>query len=94
MPRGAPRLRTADKKRNQLGTRMRERRRYLKLTQDSFCAQLAQITEGEWNPDRKEIYRIEVGLRIVSDLEIFVLANALDVSPCWLLTGDIEEKPT
>ncbi len=88
MPRGNPRLRTADKKKNQVGARLKERRNALHLTQDALCAQLALTTNGEWNPDRREIYRLEEGLRIISDLEILVLAKALECTPCWLLTGE------
>lgn len=88
MPRGFPRLRTSDQKKNQLGQRVRDRRAELDVTQDALCARLAQITNGGWIPDRKEIFRIEDGQRIVSDLETLALAEALECSPCWLLTGD------
>ena len=91
MARGAPRLRTADGKVNQLASRVRERRTHLKLTQDALCARLALATAGGWNPDRMEIYRIESGTRIVSDLEIIALAEALECQPMWLFLGD---KPT
>jgi transcriptional regulator with XRE-family HTH domain len=87
MPRGGPRLRTAEQKKNQIGQRVRERRNILNLTQDALCARLSQVSNGEWIPDRREIFRIEDGQRIVSDLEILALANALECSSCWLLTG-------
>lgn len=87
MPRGAPRLRTPDNKINQLGGRVREQRAASKLTQDGLCARLAFVTGGAWNADEQEIFRIEKGVRIVSDLELLALARALDCDPCWLLLG-------
>ena len=66
MARGAPRLRTAQGKVNQVAGRVRLRRRELKLTQDALCARLALETQGGWNADRMEIYRIETGTRLVS----------------------------
>ena len=75
MARGAPRLRTADGKVNQVAGRVRARRKALKLTQDALCARLALETQGAWNADRMEIYRIETGTRIVSDLEMLALAR-------------------
>ncbi len=89
MARGAPRLRTADGKVNQVGSRVRQRRTELKLTQDALCARLAMSTEGAWNADRMEIYRIEIGTRIVSDLELLALSQALECIPTWLLLGDM-----
>ena len=87
MASGPPRLRTADGKLNQLGSRIKERRTQLNLTQDALCARLALATEGRWNADRMEIYRIETGQRIVSDLEILSLAQTLECRPSWLLLG-------
>ena len=87
MPRGSPRLRTSDQKKNQIGQRVRHRRARLRITQDALCARLADVTSGGWIPDRKEVFRIEDGQRIVSDLETLALAEALECSPCWLLTG-------
>jgi transcriptional regulator with XRE-family HTH domain len=88
MARGAPRLRTPDGKVNQIALRVRERRAQLKLTQDTLCARLALNTDGGWNADRMEIYRIECGIRIVSDLEMLALARALECDPSWLWLGD------
>ena len=87
MARGSPRLRTPDGKLNQIASRVRERRATLRLTQDALCARLALNTDGAWNADRMEIYRIETGTRIVSDLEALALAEALECSPIWLLLG-------
>ena len=89
MASGAPRLRTAEGKINQVAERVKERRKELKLTQDALCARLASNTEGGWNADRMEIYRIEKGTRIVSDLEMLALAQALECMPDWLFLGKI-----
>lgn len=88
MPRGGPRLRTRDRKLNQVGPRVRERRHILKLEQDAVCARIARATEGEWNPAWQDLSRIENGARLVSDLEVLALADALECGACWLLTGD------
>lgn len=88
MPRGSPRLRTSDGKVNQIGTRVREARERLGITQDALCARLAHQTGGVWNPGWQDISRIENGARIVSDLEVFALAAALEQRPAWLLTGE------
>ena len=40
--------------------------------------------------DRATVARIEAGDRVVSDLELVALANALDVDVGWLLFGDGE----
>lgn len=93
MPRGGPRLRTEDKKLNQVGPRVRERRQALGLEQDGVCARIALATNGEWNPAWQDISRLENGVRIVSDLEIFALARALSCDPCWLLSGDGAASP-
>jgi len=87
MPRGAPRLRTSDGKKNEIGGRIKARRGALDLTQDGLSARLADITSGVWVPDFQEIYRIESGKRIVTTLELIALAKALDSNPCWLLLG-------
>ncbi len=88
MPRGAPRLRTTDGKMNQIGERVHDRRRDLKVTQDMLCARLADATDGQWVADRRDIFRIEDGRRSVHDLELLALAQALECSACWLLTGE------
>lgn len=88
MPRGAPRLRTTDDALNQISTRLQERRQELGLTQDALCARLAQASEGGWIADRRDIFRLEHGRRIVSDLELLALALALECDACWLLLGE------
>ncbi len=90
MPRGGPRLRTRDKKLNQIGPRVQQCRQRLGLEQDAVCARLAAETEGEWNPGWQDLSRIENGARLVSDLELMALAGALECDACWLLRGDDE----
>lgn len=87
MPRGGPRLRTKDRKLNQVGPRVREQRLLLRLEQDDLCARLASVTDGDWNPAWQDISRVENGARMVSDLEVLALARALECDACWLLTG-------
>jgi hypothetical protein len=60
----------------------------LQLEQDEVCARLALRTDGEWNPGWQDLSRIENGARMVSDLEVLVLAQALECSACWLLVGE------
>ncbi len=85
MPRGAYQLRTPDNRMNLIGTRVRERRKAQQWTQDTLCARIAVVTEGAWNPEWRDIVRIESGTRKVSDLELLVLAAALECSAAWLL---------
>ena len=87
MPRGLPRLRTASGAMNQVGPRVQERRSALAIQQDELCARIARQTEGLWNPGWQDISRIENGSRMVSDIEVEVLAQTLECSACWLLTG-------
>ena len=90
LPRGSPRL-TQNEKKNQIGTRVRERRLFLGLTQDALCARLATVTDGvmdaAWIADDQEISKIENGNRTATDFEILALAGALDCNACWLLMG-------
>lgn len=88
MPRGSPRLRTHDNKVNQVGARVQQRRQQLRLTQDQLCARLAIHTEAVWSPAWQDVSRVENGARIVSDLELIALAQALECRACWLLIGD------
>ena len=87
MPRGSPRLRTQDNKLNRIGARVQQQRQRLRLTQDLLCARLATLTETTWSPAWQDISRIENGARIVSDLEVIALAEALECNACWLLMG-------
>ena len=88
MPRGAPRLRASNGNLNMIADRVRQRRTELKMTQDALCARLADVTDGGWVADRRDIFRIEDGRRSVHDVEVAALAKALEVGSCWLLLGD------
>lgn len=90
MPRGAPRLRTADDRMNIVGARVRERRKGLQWNQDTLCARIALATGGAWNPEWRDIVRIEGGTRKVSDLELLALAKALECSAAWLLQEAVQ----
>lgn len=85
MPHGAPRLRTSDNRQNLVGPHLKARRRELSLTQDALCARLADVTGGRWNPTIFDVYRIESGRRIVSDLELFALSLVLECDVYRLL---------
>jgi len=78
MPHGAARLRTPENKQNIAGPHVKERRKRLRLTQDALCGRLAHATGGQWNPTPGDIYRIEAQRRIVADLELVALAQALE----------------
>lgn len=71
-----------DGKFNCSGPRIRERRTELDLSQEQLAAklQLAGL-----DVTQKAISRIETGLRVVADFEIPFFADALGVSPLWLL---------
>lgn len=88
MPRGGPRLRTPDGKMNDLGGRVQQRREELEVKQDELCARIAHETGGAWTPAWQDISRIENGFRTVTDLELRVLAMALECDPAWLLVGN------
>jgi len=94
MPRGFPRLRTANGALNRVGARVIERRAALDIGQDELCARLAAATGGAWVADRRDIYRIERARRTVTDLEVLALSLALECEPHWLLMGSPEEPAT
>ena len=94
MPRGSPRIRTPEGKLNQIAERVRQRRAELRLTQDALCARLATATDGAWIADRRDIFRIEDGRRSVHDLEVIALAQALECTACWLLSGGPADAPS
>ena len=77
---------------NAAGTRIKLRREELKLSQSDLCERLSDVTLGEWNADRRDVFRLEKGTRKVSDVELLALALALDVSPMWLLVGSGDER--
>jgi hypothetical protein len=87
MPRGGARVRAADGKLNVVGVRVVMRRHALTLTQDQVCGQIAAVTTGKWTPGWQDMSRIENGSRLVSDVEVLVLAEVLACEACWLLSG-------
>jgi transcriptional regulator with XRE-family HTH domain len=94
MPRGAPRLRKNGTQQNAVGTRVRARRKELKLSQDALCARLALRTFGGWSPTEADVYRIERHTRIISDLELIALSAALECDLLWLLGTDTGTQTT
>lgn len=79
---------------NLIGPRAQQRRLSLRLMQDEVCARIALNTEGQWSPGWQDLSRIENGARIVSDIEVTVLAQVLECNSCWLLTGYTGETET
>ncbi len=72
-------------KKNICGKRVKEARKKLKLSQIDLAARLqlsGVIIE------RDSISRIEIGTRFVTDYEIIVLSQCLNVTPTWLLGLD------
>ena len=64
------------------GTRIRRRRKELKLSQEQLAAKL-QLAGLDITPNA--VSRTESGLRVVPDYEIPFFADALGVSALWLL---------
>jgi transcriptional regulator with XRE-family HTH domain len=75
---GRHRNKAEDGKRNIVGARLRELRRKMrpKVTQEDLSGRVAALSV---TLDRTAIYRIELGRRTVSDVEIAALAKALRV---------------
>lgn len=69
---------------NLISTRLKQRRKELKLSQTNLSAKL-QI-EGVMI-EQRAISRIEAGDRIVTDYEALNIAKVLKVDLIWLLTG-------
>ena len=94
MPLGLPRLRIRnDSRMNYVGVRVKERRLHMSLTQDQLCGRIAEVTHGAWVPTWRDIYRVEAGTRIVSDLEAVALAVAINSSLAWLLDDNNPNQP-
>lgn len=76
-------------KKNICGKRVKEARRRLKLSQIDLAAklQLAGVII-----ERDSVSRIEIGTRFVTDYEIVVLSQCLNVSPTWLLGIDNKDS--
>ena len=73
---------TFEGKSNISGERIRQARVVKKLTQSNLAARVQ--TKGV-TMERDSISRIEHGIRFVSDYELKVFAEALDVTVEWLL---------
>ncbi len=69
-------------KKNISGERIKIARTKRKITQADLAARL-QV--NEIIIERDSISRIEIGTRFVTDYEIAVIAEVLNVSPLWLL---------
>ena len=76
------RLLTLEGKYNICGDRVRIARENQKLSQEALAAKM-QLNGHSLT--QKAISRIETGVRVVPDYEIPLLAEALKVSPLWLL---------
>jgi len=81
------RIRTEDGRYNQIGLRVTERRTALDLSKSELARRIGKSSRGRWVVSRLVVFEIEIGIRIVSDLEIIQLANALDCDPKWLFLG-------
>lgn len=69
-------------KKNISGERIREARIKLHLSQKALAVRLK--LEGV-ELERDSVSRIEIGTRFVTDYEIKIFANVLNVSALWLL---------
>jgi transcriptional regulator with XRE-family HTH domain len=76
---------------NVCGARVRERREELALSQNDLCGRIAMVTDAVWNPDRRDIHRIEKGTRKISDAELIALSIALESTVTSLLLGNSDE---
>jgi hypothetical protein len=81
------RLKFADNKMNVVGTRVKLLRQQLNVKQDGLCARIADVSGGAWVPSWRDIQRIELGSRIVSDYEVLALSAALGTEVIYLLGG-------
>ena len=69
-------------RKNICGSRVKEARRKLKLSQENLAAKLQ--VEGV-NIERDSVSRIEIGTRFVADYEIVALCKILNVTSEYLL---------
>ncbi len=70
---------------NVCGSRVREAREKLKLSQDQLAARLQ--TEG-LGVNQNSVSRIERGKRIIADFELAALAKVLSMEINWLLQDE------
>ncbi len=71
------------------GSRIRDARAKLGLGQVDLAAALA--VDYGIQLDQSDISEIERGVRSVKDYELDAIARVLDVSPLWLLRGEIHK---
>lgn len=88
MPRPPIRIRTKNNKMNLVGESIKVVRRKDNLSQDQLCGRISEATGGMWGPTPDDIYRIETGTRIVSDLELIAIAAALNTEFECLIKWD------
>ena len=74
---------------NICGTRVKEARRKLKLSQENLAAKLQ--LEGV-TIERDSVSRIEIGTRFVADYEIAALCKILKVTPDYLFGFNLSCK--
>ncbi|MGI8856724.1 MAG: helix-turn-helix domain-containing protein [Thermomicrobiales bacterium] len=79
-----------NQKRNIVGPQVRKARERVRppLTQQNLSARLE--VRGV-HIDRAGISKIETGIRIVTDVELFALADALSVAVQWLLISEEDQ---
>lgn len=69
-------------KKNICGTKIKEARKRLKLSQEELAAKLQ--VEGI-NIERDSVSRIEIGTRFIADYELAALCKILNITPEYLL---------
>ena len=82
-------LRTENGSKNLIGPQVRTLRKKQGLSQEKLMAQLQLLG---MDAERGVIKRIENGTRMVSDLELQLLARYFDVSYEYLIDGTIDEQ--
>ena len=75
---------------NICGERVRNAREKLQISQEQLAA---KIQLNGHSLTQKTISRIEMGLRVVPEYEIPLLAEALGVDPLWLLNREQSSGP-
>ncbi len=87
MAAGKHRAPIMDNRNNNLcGKRIRYARARIEMSQTDLCAVLSVDHDIEISQD--VISKIENGIRAVNDIELVAIAQALNVTPCFLLYGE------
>lgn len=71
-------------KMNIVGERVKQKRNELDISQTDLAARLQVLNVIV---EQKAISRIELGDRLVADYELLALAESLETTVMWLLTG-------